>query len=257
MEINQDRWLASIFGHNVFRIDIDSRDVSSDKNRCEIAAKIRGHAAEQKTAMYYSKVDTKEVELVRQFIAGGLYVVDVNVTFAIETRSNRTPAQAGEIAISEVQSEHREKVLEIAGSCFRYSRFHLDPLVSQQIADQVKHDWILNYISKKRGERLWAALIGEQPVGFLAVLASESNGKRIRTIDLVGVDTSYQGRGVGHALGSFFISQYRNDCDLLQVGTQAANVPSMRLYEKLGFSISSTQYVLHMHVRDGAQRIGC
>ena len=33
----------------------------------------------------------------------------------------------------------------------------------------------------------------------------------------------------------------------LRVGTQAANVPSVRLYEPLGFSLASAAYVLHLH----------
>jgi ribosomal protein S18 acetylase RimI-like enzyme len=255
MEITPDRWLASIFGHNVFKICIDPREVSQGERLSKIGGEICCHAVKQRAAMYYGKLDTGQIEVVRQFSAAGLYVVDVNVTFAIKAGLNRTQTLASEVAICEVRPEHREKVLEIAGTCFRYSRFHLDPLVSQQIADQIKRDWIMSYLAKERGERLWAALVDERLVGFLAVLASESNGKRIRTIDLIGVDSNYQGRGVGYALSSFFISQYRGDCDLLQVGTQAANIPSMRLYEKLGFSISSTQYVLHLHVSDGVPRV--
>jgi hypothetical protein len=47
---------------------------------------------------------------------------------------------------------------------------------------------------------------------------------------------------------SFFVDEYAPQCDVLQVGTQAANVPSMRLYEKASFSVVKTSYVMHMHV---------
>jgi RimJ/RimL family protein N-acetyltransferase len=32
------------------------------------------------------------------------------------------------------------------------------------------------------------------------------------------------------------------------VGTQIANLPSIRLYEKLGFSLVKSAYVMHRHV---------
>jgi hypothetical protein len=32
------------------------------------------------------------------------------------------------------------------------------------------------------------------------------------------------------------------------VGTQAANIPSLRLYESFGFRVCETAYVLHAHV---------
>jgi ribosomal protein S18 acetylase RimI-like enzyme len=38
------------------------------------------------------------------------------------------------------------------------------------------------------------------------------------------------------------------------VGTQAANIPSVRLYESLGFRLRSSQYVLHHHGKGQACR---
>jgi ribosomal protein S18 acetylase RimI-like enzyme len=145
------------------------------------------------------------------------------------------------------------ETLEIARSCFRYSRFHLD-LVSPSIANQIKHDWIQNYIRHQRGERLFVALLGGRPAGFLAVIATEMDNRRVCTIDLIGVSRNFQRRGIGQALTAFFIRHYRERAECLQVGTQAANIPSMRLYQKLGFYISQTQYVMHGHFnRDGLQ----
>jgi ribosomal protein S18 acetylase RimI-like enzyme len=94
------------------------------------------------------------------------------------------------------------------------------------------------------------------PAGFLAVLASDSGGRRTRTIDLIGVDSGFQGRGFGASLVAFFIDRYAEVSDYLQVGTQVANVPSMKLYQKFGFAIVKAQYVLHKHVHDGRGRSG-
>ncbi len=153
--------------------------------------------------------------------------------------------------MGEILPEQNRQVLDIAASCFRYSRFHLDPHVPDEVANRIKHDWVLNYIRKKRGERLLVASIDGRPVGFLAVLTSEFDGKRVETIDLMGVSEAFQKQGVGKALVGYFIQQYEDRCDFLQVGTQAANIPSMRLYQSLGFSIVGTRYAMHLHVRDG------
>ena len=34
---------------------------------------------------------------------------------------------------------------------------------------------------------------------------------------------------------------------VIAVGTQVANLPSVRLYEKLGFRLAAAQYVFHFH----------
>lgn len=244
MPIREDVWLSAIFGHGVYRVES-----GSEENICDLLAQ---HAAEQPAAMYYAKVGTDQVDVVRRFAAAGMYVVDVNVTFGIDTRSRVRPADPAEMpgwVIREISPEQHRAVLDIAGFCSRYSRFHLDPGIPDTIAHRIKHDWILSYIRKQRGEQLFVALRDGRPAGFLAVLGSELDGKVIRTIDLVGVDTPFQGQGGGRALVQFFIDRYRDQCDVLQVGTQIANVPSVRLYHALGFDLVKSAYVMHMHVR--------
>ncbi len=157
--------------------------------------------------------------------------------------------------VREVSAEDDETVLGIAGRCFRYSRFHLDPLVPRATADRIKREWVQSYIRKQRGEALYVVIREGQPEGFLAVLGSSVGDRRVRTIDLMGVDRAAQGRGMGEALVRFFIERYREECEDLRVGTQAANLPSLALYRKCGFGIVGTQYVLHMHVGDpGSER---
>ena len=252
MEIHEDRWLSSIFGYGVFKIEVESPDVAQDHDAADICDRISRHASQQDAAMYYAKVDTNQVAAVWLLGTAGLYVVDVNVTFGIETRSYLPSAEASEpprYSVREIRREEHQPVLDIAASCFRYSRFHLDPKVPKTTANRVKHDWILNYIRGQRGEKLFVALVDRKPAGFLAVLTSKLNGMCIRTIDLIGVSNAFQNQGIGRALVRCFIQQHKDQSDYLQVGTQVANVPSMRLYQKLDFAVTKSQFVMHMHVR--------
>src|SRR5262249_19129745 len=91
-------------------------------------------------------------------------------------------------------------------------------------------------------------LVRGKPVGFLAVLQTTVHGKTSRVIDLVGVDSAYQGHGVGKGLIGFFLAECARLNAEARVGTQAANIPSLRLYESLGFRVCETPYVLHAHV---------
>ncbi len=194
---------------------------------------------------------TEKIALVRWLADHKFYVVDVNVTLEIDqpTTARKQKINA-EIVISEIQKEQHDRVLQIAANCFRYSRFHLDPNISNAIANRIKHNWVLSTLQGQRGDKLFVALIKGQPVGFLAALASSQNGKNIRSIDLIGVDESFQGRGVGKALVNYFIHHYQSQCDFLRVGTQIANIPSVRFYQSLGFSMVATDYVLHRHIPD-------
>lgn len=190
--------------------------------------------------LWYAKVDVAESAAVARLEERGFRVVDVNVTLRHgggaahnESRGDVGPA---------TPDEH-ERLVEIAGRCFRYSRFHLDPEIPNELADRVKREWVRSYVQRRRGIELLAARDADRPVGFLAVL---QNGPA-RVIDLVGVDPAYQGRGVGSALVSAFLRRHGPEADELLVGTQIANVPSLRLYAGKGFVVERAAYVLHRH----------
>ena len=88
-------------------------------------------------------------------------------------------------------------------------------------------------------------------MGFLAVLAASSDGEETRVIDLIAVGSEHQGRRVGKAMVAYFVRRYVGVCTLLRVGTQVANLASLRLYEKEGFLMDEATFVLHAHTKMG------
>jgi ribosomal protein S18 acetylase RimI-like enzyme len=249
MRIEPDAWLASILGNDVYRVcwEAPSADLSAGALALRDAlASTRG-----RSAFYYAKVPSRAVDQVRIFCGAGFFVVDVNVTF--ERTPNFHPAlkQRPGIVVRDMSSADHTEVLDIASHCFSYSRFHLDPFIARAQANLIKREWVRNYILGRRGERVLVAEWDDVPVGFLAVLAADVKGRSCRVIDLIGVSATRQGRGVGQVLVDHFTQTYAGKCDLLRVGTQVANTPSARLYERCGFRLADSSYVLHAHFNDG------
>ena len=235
--IVDDAWLSELMARPVFRVDASGLDEARED---ELAS----HGLEREGAFYYAKVDTSRVDLVARLGRVGFVVVDVNVTF--EAPEPRVPQSRG-VVVRECTADDVGAVLDIAGSAFKFTRFHLDPLVPAAVAHTIKREWIANYAKKKRGDRLFVALVDGKPAGFNATLTTESGSRRRAVIDLIAVAAHAQRRGVGEALVSAFFDHYRG-YDAFVVGTQVANVPSIRLYEKLGFTLAKSHYVLHKHV---------
>lgn len=220
-----DAWLTGLFGRPVSRVE-PGADVSSLPS----------------PGFAYAKVPVADVAEVSRLEAAGFRAVDVNMIFA--RGGGDAPAPVAPVV--RVDAALAPAVLDIAGACFRYTRFHLDPCVDDALANRIKREWVRSYAEGRRGHSLWAALDGGRPAGFLAVLTTEAGGKRQAVIDLIGVAASHQGRGLGRDLTRFFIREFAAYDELL-VGTQAANAPSMRLYESCGFRASRSAYVLHRH----------
>ena len=174
----------------------------------------------------------------------GFRQVDTQVT--LERAAAPAPV-ATRAQVRRAEPRDREAVLDIAGSCFRFSRFHQDPRIGLQAAHAVKRAWAANCLDGKRGEEVLVALDDGRPTGFLAVLLAQDAA----VIDLIGVATDSQRRGIGAALVDTFVERWRGRAPRLRVGTQAVNAPSIALYEARGFRRVGETRVLHAHLRDG------
>jgi ribosomal protein S18 acetylase RimI-like enzyme len=98
-----------------------------------------------------------------------------------------------------------------------------------------------NYFCGKRGDEMVLALMNGEPVGFLQLILKD----RALLIDLIGVAKKAQGLGVASNMIQF--ARKKIKCSNFKVGTQIGNWPSIKLYQKLGFVLASSEYVFHYH----------
>src|SRR5947209_2382978 len=111
MDIKADGWLAELFGQPVFRLDIREGEKG-------LSEALDRHAEEQPRAFYYTKLDCKWVDLVRQL--GRMTVVDTNVNFELDRPSSLAGGFPG-VSVAEIAEGDAEAVLDIAGSAYQYS----------------------------------------------------------------------------------------------------------------------------------------
>ncbi len=229
--VHDDAWLADVMSRPVFRVD--GTGATDD---------IAAHIARARGGFYFAKVATDRIAEVDALSRLGFTVVDTNVTFELASEPEPQPtATTADVTVGDIVPGEADAVLDIAGSAFRYSRFHLDPQIGVALAHHIKREWIRNYVLRKRGDVLLVAREGGKPCGFLAPVVAHGTA----VIDLVAVATDAHGRGAGSALTAAFAARYRGMPRI--VGTQVANVPSIRLYTRLGFALAKSQYVLHLH----------
>jgi GNAT superfamily N-acetyltransferase len=243
-EIREDAWLSAVCGHPVYRIIAGSDE--------DLEERLARHVERQAAALYYAKIETDQIARVHRLCSAGLRVIDAQVTFRRGREDDALEPEPRGPHVRDAAPADEPEVARIAGSCFRYSRFHLDPLVPRSTADRIKREWITSYFRKRRGDRLLVAAQDGQPAGFAALSSASVDGATTRIIDLIGVETSRQRQGVGTALVRACLRVDGDRAQEVRVGTQLANAPSIRLYERMCFSLVRSQYVLHGHVRDGA-----
>jgi ribosomal protein S18 acetylase RimI-like enzyme len=189
----------------------------------------------------YAKLKVEDINTASQLANIGFRVVDTALTFGgFITGSHTTDVRFA------VQAD-RKFVSDIAALAFRFSRFHLDPLFPNGVADAIKSSWAANYFEGKRGDGMVVAERDNHVIGFLQLVWSNTD---CLVIDLIGIAPAWQGQGIGRAMVQYAANYGTGSGRVpatMTVGTQAANTPSVRLYESLGFRLTSAQYVMHFH----------
>lgn len=240
--IQADEWLSAVCDRRIAR-------VAGSASECDPSS-LRAALNQSGFRFAFAKLGADQVSACHRLVDVGFRVVDVSVTLEMAPHavqsSDVSAAEIVQLDRCESHAASRHPLAEVAGECFRFSRFHLDPDFPNALADEIKRQWIVNYLSGGRGDRLFAARVEGRWAGFLASLVTPDG---TAVIDLIGVGSDFQGRGLGGHLIAAFQQAYAGAANVLRVGTQVANAPSLRLYQKQGFRPVQSAYVLHWHAK--------
>lgn len=250
--LKPDKWLSNILGRPAYQLIVTPALLEADhvdhaRSRSEL------REALSRGAFFSAKVPVSDAAA-RGFLEQlGFCLIDTNLRLeAVAERAaafgrhdrgqERGDKGQGQIQLRFAETSDRDGVVSLARRSFVFSRFHQDPLIPKSVADEIKAQWAGNFFKGERGDRMVVAVSNGTIAGF-ALLAS-GDGPSV-VIDLIAVDEGCRRRGIAARMIEFVASQ---DCpNRVVVGTQVANLPSVCLYEKLGFRLTEAQYVFHFH----------
>lgn len=227
-----DKFIAGILGKPAFRLNSPSQAADAI-------------ALSGQVGFVYVKVGTQEQDTIALLETSGFRLIDTNVQLDRPREGSWLEANlALGYRVRFANPNDRSSVETVACESFLYTRFHLDPEIPNQHANQIKAAWAGNFFAGERGEHMVVACdAADIPVGFLQLLNREGE----LVIDLIAVAVPHQGKGVATAMIRFAVEHCRPQRERLVVGTQIANTPSLRAYEKLGFRVCDASYLFHYH----------
>jgi len=233
----KDYWLTAQLGKPVFYLNPVDLDENTFFNNWEEFKR----EYEDENYFIFSKISTNSVNMWQCLEKADFKLIDTTVKFELHSNILSERKQQKDIGICFAEKKHQKAAGKIARDNFIYSRFHLDPCIDNNIANNIKQNWVENYFFGKRGDEMVLALMNGEPVGFLQLIIKD----RELFIDLIGVDKIAQGKGVALAMIQFASQNIEHSC--IKVGTQIGNLPSIKLYQKLGFVLTGSDYVFHYH----------
>ena len=233
MQILNDPFLSSALNKSAYLLNMTDY-MPSDSIRIALSDQIISESA-----FVHAKVPVIETKRVWALEEVGFKLIDTNIKLCkpVEIKSNNFGP-----SIRPALEKDKEKVKALAKKNFNISRFHMDPNIHNDIADEIKGAWAENYFSGKRGDAMIVAEDNGNIAGFLLLLMKGS----MLIVDLIVVDSTYRRKGIARAMIEYAQLQYP-DFETMVTGTQAANTASLSFYENNGFRICEAFYVLHLH----------
>jgi ribosomal protein S18 acetylase RimI-like enzyme len=231
-----DKWLSDVLQHEVYRLDVSDELIKFPESTHRAFSSI----IRSKNVFVYGKVRVHNHGAIKLLENLGFNLVDTNIIFEKPIDSPSRGAGPSEIRFA--LPEDRQGVRSLAAYSFSCSRFHLDPLIPDDKADQVKASWAENFFFGKRGDSMVISSVDGKIAGFLQLLHS---GKDL-VIDLIAVDRKFRRKRIASDM-IYFAQNALKGFKRVRVGTQLANMPSIRMYERLNFMLIDAFYVFHYH----------
>lgn len=235
-----DPWLASLLHRTVYKLEVGDPFTSKIQEDALFSKELNQVLSEK--VFLYSKVQTSASARISLLQDLGFKLVDTNLTFEKKIGAMRPENLDGNVRFADAAEE--DAVAKIARESFKFSRFHLDRNIDKDVANLIKEEWVRNFFRGKRGDHLVVAASSGKIGGFLQLLLNKEPD--LMTIDLIAVDHGSRGQGFGRDMITFCEAKFP-ERTRFHVGTQVANVPSVRMYESMGFRLVNSVYVFHYH----------
>ena len=168
------------------------------------------------------------------------FLTDVNIQFVKELNSSEQRSDDDTYVKNNLPINNQ--ILNIARKSFRYSRFFNDLNLSESKSRNIYLHWTEGAFQQENNYFVFCEREGNV-AGYL-LFSSEEN---CATIELIAVDESYQGQGVGKTLIKAMESFVSNKGILkIKVGTQINNIFAAQFYNAMEFKYVSCGSVYHL-----------
>ena len=244
-------WEAALLHRNVVALNWDVAcnlvaKVQREETQTKALSWLQAKLHPFKPCLLTTRISALNGEVIRALENDGFNLMECYLE--LEHTLKRPPSSSGKNLIRPFHEREIAYLERIAYESFCYSRFHMDPQITSHEANLTRSEWVRN-ACLGRADVVLVAEADSKPIGFLVGVKKTSDLGPIGKIDLVAVDSEYRNRKVGYELTIEFINYCRSQRYCLgKVGTQAHNIPSLRIYEKVGFLAIAAFYSYHKHL---------
>jgi len=198
------------------------------------------------TSMVSARISLKDLKTIQALESEGALLTDVLLTLRFEFDGFKPMLRPKGIVVDSAKEDDESELRRLGTTVFTVDRFHGDPHLSKSKSDEAYGTWVSNSLHGL-ADIVLVARRDSQVIGFITCkIENAADHCKFGVIDLVGVNPSYSGLGVGHDLLVSALKWFQSRVGSVYVGTQASNSRAVRLYEKSGFRHVNSEATFHL-----------
>lgn len=189
-----------------------------------------------------ARIDASDLSALHALEGAGFITVDGILTIALDLARQNSIEEPHDFQIRLATSADADRVADLARTAFVYDRFHADPFITPERANELHATWLRNSCTGEAADAVVLAEDHTDLLGFITCTLQHDTrkqlGRMVGTVVMVASAEGARGRGVAYATLMAALDWFREQgCEIVDSGTQARNIPCLGLFQKCGFRI--------------------
>jgi ribosomal protein S18 acetylase RimI-like enzyme len=172
----------------------------------------------------------------------GFALMDIGLTFTKQLDEPIVPPSHEDLEVRAATPEDIEALLPGMMAFPWGTRYEADPAYASDAVARLRARWLQN-CQAGRSDIVLVGILDGVPAGYVTCAITPCG---TGSIDLVGTDPRFRGRRVAFRVLEHATAWFSSRTRLVNVRTQATNIPAAKLYEKSGFTLGASDLTFRL-----------
>lgn len=243
-------WDTEHFGIKMGKIGYIMADRDYQKGlaiKDELLAYIFSLCRKEKIIHLSCRIDISDTSSIHTLESSGFRIMDTLVTYAFNRYKHKVPDIKDLYKIREFKKQDLSSLVDIAKNAFSKDRFHLDPNIPREKADDLFGEWIKNSYKGIYADRVFVAEKGTEAIGFLT-FRLDRGIEKLTAYKIAGHGlsaVSNKVKGVYPSLAKAAVQDITLHYDCLEFDTQLSNFEVIKIWQRFAFDFIKARYTFH------------
>jgi ribosomal protein S18 acetylase RimI-like enzyme len=234
-------WDTDIFGFNFYDLRLPPFAPGLSDSLVGLVQKLTSESSGK--CLLFTRVGADDIPTIQTLTRSGFYPVETMVEPSRDLRSFELVRDFSSLALRPAERRDAGRLLELSQTAFGADRYHLDPNLSKECADERYRSWVRSSLESDDLALVFEKAADQTVLGFVVLREAENNNI---DISLAAIDSKHQDAGLGVIMYGKCLAECRSRGYKRAVTRISLNnVRVLNIYAHYGFMFRRPRVTLH------------